>query len=197
MREALARDAPWPAVQAIWAARLDRAAPWFLDGEAERRARGTPRRPRGQGPPRRPRPAAALRRHRPGRPDRPLPRRLRDLRLQVRHRPDPAEAKAFHLQLPLEAAHRRRRRLRGPRPRPRPPSRTPEVRQDRQDPGRCRPRTSLGRGSASSRSSPTTWNRRNGFPARLRPQQLTWASDYDHLSRKGEWADGDEPEESW
>ena len=37
----------------------------------------------------------------------------------------------------------------------------------------------------------------NGFPARLRPQKLTWGSDYDHLSRKGEWADGDDPEESW
>ena len=37
----------------------------------------------------------------------------------------------------------------------------------------------------------------NGFPARLRPQKLTWGSDYDHLSRKGEWADGDAPEEAW
>ena len=31
------------------------------------------------------------------------------------------------------------------------------------------------------------------FVARLRPQKISWASDYDHLSRKGEWADGDEP----
>ena len=38
---------------------------------------------------------------------------------------------------------------------------------------------------------------RNGFPARLRPQKLTWGSDYDHLSRKGEWADGDCPEDAW
>ena len=37
----------------------------------------------------------------------------------------------------------------------------------------------------------------NGFPARLRPQKLTWGSDYDHLSRKGEWADGDDPEDVW
>jgi ATP-dependent helicase/nuclease subunit B len=31
----------------------------------------------------------------------------------------------------------------------------------------------------------------SGFTARLRPQRLTYASDFDHLSRKGEWADGD------
>ena len=34
----------------------------------------------------------------------------------------------------------------------------------------------------------------NGFTARLRPQRLSYASDYDHLSRKGEWSDGDEPD---
>ena len=33
-----------------------------------------------------------------------------------------------------------------------------------------------------------------GFTARLRPQLQSYASDYDHLSRKGEWADGDTPE---
>ena len=31
-----------------------------------------------------------------------------------------------------------------------------------------------------------------GFVARLRPQWLSWAGDYDHLARWGEWADGDE-----
>ena len=31
-----------------------------------------------------------------------------------------------------------------------------------------------------------------GFTARLRPQKLSYASDYDHLSRKGEWSDGDD-----
>ena len=34
--------APWPAVNAIWTARLDRSARWFLDSEADRRARGAP-----------------------------------------------------------------------------------------------------------------------------------------------------------
>jgi ATP-dependent helicase/nuclease subunit B len=33
-----------------------------------------------------------------------------------------------------------------------------------------------------------------GFTARLRPQRLTYVSDYDHLARHGEWDDGDTPE---
>lgn len=32
-----------------------------------------------------------------------------------------------------------------------------------------------------------------GFVARLRPQRLSYESDYDHLSRFGEWSDGDDP----
>ena len=31
------------------------------------------------------------------------------------------------------------------------------------------------------------------FVARLRPHKISWAGDYDHLARKGEWSDGDEP----
>jgi hypothetical protein len=31
----------------------------------------------------------------------------------------------------------------------------------------------------------------SGYVARLRPQTLSYESDYDHLSRKGEWEDGD------
>jgi hypothetical protein len=33
----------------------------------------------------------------------------------------------------------------------------------------------------------------NRFVARLRPQKITWEGDYDHLARKGEWDDGDDP----
>jgi double-strand break repair protein AddB len=33
-----------------------------------------------------------------------------------------------------------------------------------------------------------------GYPARARPKRIAYASDYDHLSRHGEWEDGDEPE---
>ena len=35
----------------------------------------------------------------------------------------------------------------------------------------------------------------HGYLARQRPDFLSYASDYDHLSRHGEWEDGDDPEE--
>ena len=39
----LAADCPWPTVRALWRARIDRIAEWFLATEADRRAHGTPR----------------------------------------------------------------------------------------------------------------------------------------------------------
>ena len=82
-----------------------RAAAWFLDGEAERRARGAPaaREVKGR------REVAGLGQPfavtaRADRIDR-VARRLRDLRLQVGQQPVARpRARAFHLQLPLEAA---------------------------------------------------------------------------------------------
>jgi double-strand break repair protein AddB len=38
----LEAQAPWPAARRLWLARLGRVADWFLDREAERRARSTP-----------------------------------------------------------------------------------------------------------------------------------------------------------
>ena len=38
----LEAQAPWPAARRLWLARLGRVADWFLDTEAERRARATP-----------------------------------------------------------------------------------------------------------------------------------------------------------
>ena len=37
-------------------------------------------------------------------------------------------------------------------------------------------------------------NTQRGYPARQQPALLTYASDYDHLSRLGEWEDGDDTE---
>lgn len=34
-----------------------------------------------------------------------------------------------------------------------------------------------------------------GYTARLRPERLTYESEFDHLSRKGEWSDGDDPQD--
>ena len=96
--------APWPAVRAFWTARLMEAAPWLLDGEAGRRARGhTCSRARCRPPE-----LAGLAlpfavTAKADRIDR-TARRLRDLRLQVRQRPGHTEARTRYLQLPLEAA---------------------------------------------------------------------------------------------
>ena len=38
----LAADCPWPTIRALWRARIDRVADWFLATEADRRALGTP-----------------------------------------------------------------------------------------------------------------------------------------------------------
>ncbi len=195
---ALAIEAPWPAVNAIWTARLARAAAWFLDGEAERRARGTPAAREVSGR----RDVPGLRQPfavtaRADRIDR-LPNGYAIYDYKSGTGPTKSEAEAFHLQLPLEAAIAAAGGFEG------------------LEPGTVRHIELLKFGKAGDTlaldADPSalalTWQRfvalirhyqheANGFPARLRPQKLTWGSDTDHLSRKGEWADGDEPETAW
>ncbi len=198
MRRALAAEAPWPAVNAIWTARLSRAHRWFLAGEAERRARGTPAAREVKG--RRAVPGLA---HpfevtaRADRIDRVGPGyALYDYKSGTG--PTAAEARAFHLQLPLEAAIAEVGGFEGL---PAGPALHIELLKF----GRQGETLPL---DADPAALAQTWERftaliahyqdaANGFPARLRPQRLTWASDYDHLSRKGEWADGDDPEVAW
>ncbi|HET9067803.1 MAG TPA: double-strand break repair protein AddB [Amaricoccus sp.] len=194
VRAALATEAPWPAVNAIWTARLARAARWFLAGEALRRARGTPlaREVKGR------REVEGLAQPfavtaRADRIDR-VPGGLALYDYKSGTGPSPKEAAAFHLQLHLEAAIAEAGGFEGV---PAAPARHLEL-------------LKLGRTGETLAldPDPEKWRRfkaliahyqdeANGFPARLRPQKLTWGSDYDHLSRRGEWADGDEPEESW
>ena len=116
---ALAAHAPWPAVQAIWTARLARAAGWFLDGEAARRARGAPaaRELKGR------REVEGLARPfaitaRADRIDR-VAGRLCDLRLQVRHQPLGRRGEGLPPAAAARSRDRRGRRLRGPAARPR------------------------------------------------------------------------------
>ncbi|MFV2034309.1 MAG: PD-(D/E)XK nuclease family protein, partial [Halocynthiibacter sp.] len=45
----LATDAPWPAARRVWRAKLARVAGWFIEGEARRRALGTPQTPEMHG----------------------------------------------------------------------------------------------------------------------------------------------------
>jgi ATP-dependent helicase/nuclease subunit B len=188
---ALLAEAPWPAVRAIWVARLARIADWFLAGEAERRTRGVPlaREVRG----RRllhglPHPfeitakADRIDRMDPG---------FAIYDYKSGGVPSAKEAEAFHLQLPLEAAileaggfdglpagATHRMELIGLNTRKTlvlDPGRVPEVL------ARLCDLVSVYQSTAT------------GYTARLRPQKLTYESDYDHLSRRGEWGDGDPP----
>ncbi|WP_297970142.1 double-strand break repair protein AddB, partial [uncultured Amaricoccus sp.] len=194
VRAALATEAPWPAVNAIWTARLHRAAAWFLAGEADRRARGTPLAREVAG--RRevaglPRPFAVT-----ARADRidAVAGGLAIYDYKSGSSPTAREAAAFHLQLHLEAAIAE---AGGFETVPAAPARHLEL-------------LKLGKSGETLPldPDPEKWakfraliahylDEANGFPARLRPQKLTWVGDYDHLSRKGEWADGDCPETDW
>ncbi len=181
--------APWPAVRVFWSARLARIADWFLAGEAERRAR-----------------AAPFAREVSGARDLPglrLPFRVTAKADRLDRAPgggyaiydyksgglpSEAEAKGFHLQLPLEAAIAASGGF------------------DGLPPGSAIHLELIGLGARKSLLLPLkheqTWARLaglvaiyqdfgTGYTARLRPQLLSYASEYDHLSRFGEWAEGD------
>jgi len=186
---AIRAAAPWPAARALWTARLETAAPWFLATEAERRARGLPVALEIDGE--RAVEGAAL------------PFRLVAVADRIDRTPAGAyaiydyksggvpsekEARHFHLQLPLEAAIAE---AGGFRDLPAAPVAHMEL---------------IGLGARTLRpldlDPGATWTRlarlvaayqdeATGYPARLRPQRLSYESDYDHLSRLGEWADGD------
>ncbi len=186
----LAAEIPWPAMRILWTARLARSAAWFLETESDRRLRGTPlaREIRGT------RAVEGL--------ELPLNVTAKADRIDIGRDgyaiydyksgsvPSKKEAGAFHLQLPLEAAIAEA----GGFP-DLPPRRVAHIEligigqrrtlAELPDPGR-------------------TWARlvdllriyqdaNTGYVARLRPRTLQYASDYDHLSRFGEWADGDVP----
>jgi RecB family exonuclease len=195
---ALALAAPWPAVRACWAARLERSGEWFLAGEAERRVRAAPFAREASG--RReldglPRPFAVT--AKADRIDRCGDGRYAIYDYKSGSVPSEAEARAFHLQLPLEAAIAQAGGFAG------------------LPPGEVAHLELIGLGRRQSRPIPAdrgavaeTWDKLRrliaayqvpaaGFAARLRPQKLSHAGDYDHLSRLGEWADGDplEPED--
>jgi ATP-dependent helicase/nuclease subunit B len=194
IRAALAEAAPWPAVRAIWTARLDRAAEWFLAEERTRRSRGSP--------------AAREIRGRLDLPglDGPFALTARADRIDRNEAgayaiydyksggvPSARQAAEFHLQLPLEAAIAEAGGFA-----PLPPGPTahleligigarktltlqPDVAETL-----ARLRVFIG----------AYQDARLGYVARLRPSRLAHAGDYDHLSRWGEWSDGDPPEET-
>lgn len=191
----LAEAAPWPAVRALWRARLARSGPWFISEEAERRRFG--------------RPAAREIRGR-----RALEGAVRPFAVFAKADridltpdggcaiydyksgalPSRKQIDAFHLQLPLEAAIAASGGFQGLAS------------------SRARRLQLIGIGARETRDVPAApedieraWARlgeliaayqrlETGYTARLRPQHLSYESDFDHLSRKGEWSDGDPPE---
>ena len=190
----IAAAAPWPAVRALWMARLGRRAGWLLEGEAERRARGRPAAREVSGR------RALLGLARPFAITAKADRIdwLHDGRFALYDYksgsiPSEREAKAFHLQLPLEAAI------------------LAEGGFDGLPAGEAGHLELLGIGAAKSLVLESGSEAVEevldqlrdllghypgaGFVARLRPQRLSYESDYDHLSRLGEWSDGDDPAE--
>lgn len=189
-----ARVAPWPAVRALWIARLDRATDWFLLGEADRRERAGPlaRELRGR------RnldglaaPMAVT--ARADRIDRGPDGRYAIYDYKSGAIPSDKYARAFHLQLPLEAAIAEAGGFEGL------PAGTAfhleliGLGARKTLPIDARPEAIAAiwtrlRGLIAFYQTPA-----NGFAARLRPGRVQFESAYDHLARRGEWADGDMP----
>jgi ATP-dependent helicase/nuclease subunit B len=179
---------PWPAVRAVWSARLTRVAPWLVATEAQRRVRARPLAREVAGRLVLARPDVTLS-ARADRIDRTPAGAYAIYDYKSGSLPSEKQLAAFHLQLPLEAAIAR---AGGFEALPAAPAAHLEL-------------IGLGRGEARAidpdLAEPTLARLASllshyldgdaGFTARLRPQRLAFAGDYDHLARLGEWSDGD------
>lgn len=188
------RVAPWPAVRAMWIARMEGAADGFLRGEADRRERAAPlaRELRGR------RALDGLAAPmavtaRADRIDQAPDGRYAIYDYKSGGVPTGASVKKFHLQLPLEAAIAEAGGFEG------------------LPPGAAFHLELIGVASGETltldvgpEAIGAAWDRlrgliafyqtpANGFAARLRPGRILFEGAYDHLSRRGEWADGDLP----
>ena len=187
--EVLAAQVPWPAVRMFWRARIAGIAPALARAEAERLAEGAP--------------MVVETGHRlplagtgftlTARPDR--IDRLNDGRVVIYDYksgtpPTSRQVKAFDKQLPLEAAMAERGAIGGE------PLEVADLRYIRL--GGKGETTSLGWGDDLT----GTWDDfvtliraylsgAHGFAARRAMERTTDGSDYDHLSRYGEWSDAD------
>jgi ATP-dependent helicase/nuclease subunit B len=182
---------PWPAVRAIWLARMERIAAWFVATERERRARAAPYRREAAGALALAAPAFTLT-ARADRIDRAEDGGYAIYDYKSGGLPTDKQVRAFHLQLPLEAAMAEAGGFVGV------------------PPGPVSHLELIGLGGGARRTIDPAGTEavvgklarllshylepEAGFTARLRPQRIVFESDYDHLSRRGEWADGDPPQ---
>ena len=194
VREAFDREAPWPAVNALWTARLMRAARWFLDGEAGRRAAGTPAAREVAGSRLLDGTAVTI----TARADR-IDRTAGGWAIydyKSGSTPSRADAAARYLQLPIEAAIAAAGGFEALAAGP--VERLELIRFGGKEPEAI-PLDPAAVAAIWARLSGLVGHYLDegaGFVARLRPSE--YPGDHDHLSRWGEWADGDEADpEPW
>jgi ATP-dependent helicase/nuclease subunit B len=193
--DALDATVPWPATRALWTARLTRVADWFVAEERTRRARGAPaaREVRGRRPlDAVPEPFTVT--AKADRIDRTRDGSYAIYDYKSGGVPSDREARAFHLQLPLEGAIAAAGGFDGLPPGP--PAHLELIGLNKRE-SRLLPADPAAIAEAWARLAELVAHYQapeHGFVARLRPQRITYASDYDHLARYGEWGDGDEPE---
>jgi RecB family exonuclease len=181
---------PRAAARAIWLARLMRIAPWFLAGEAARRDRARPFAREVRGALEVPALDFTLS-ARADRIDRTAAGAYAVYDYKSGSIPTEREAGAFHLQLPLEAAMLRRGAF--PDVPPGPTEHLEMVGLGGRRVLALDPATAEATLERLGRLLSAYLDEGTGFTARLRPQRIAFGSDYDHLSRYGEWGDGDAP----
>ena len=185
---AVLAEVPWPAVRAIWAARLARVAPWLLATEAERRTRARPHAREVPGRLVLAHPEVTLS-ARADRIDRTPDGAYAIYDYKSGALPSEREVRAFHLQLPLEAAIARSGGFEGL-----PPAPAAHLELIGLGRGEARPVDPAVTDATLARLASLLARYlagEAGFAARLRPQRIAFAGDYDHLARLGEWSDGD------
>ena len=194
VREAFDREAPWPAVNALWTARLMRAARWFLDGEAGRRAAGTPAAREVAGSRLLDGTGVTI----TARADR-IDRTAGGWAIydyKSGSTPSRADAAARYLQLPIEAAIAAAGGFEALAAGP--VDRLELIRFGGKEPEAI-PLDPAAVAAIWARLAGLVGHYLDegaGFVARLRPSE--YPGDHDHLSRFGEWADGDEADpEPW
>ncbi|GGL55020.1 double-strand break repair protein AddB [Wenxinia marina] len=187
--EVLEAECPWPTVRHVWAGRFERVADWFLETEAERRAKGTPALFEEKGEV----PIAGLGVTVTAKAD-----RIDDdgaggaliYDYKTGKAPSQKRQATFDKQLMIEAAILDR----GGFP--------------RMQGHRTREAAYIGLGAdpkvEPAPLSPETWDRLvellaswrspdRGYTSRIAPAFISYDGDYDQLARRGEWDDTDDP----